>query len=151
MQVYDGMKLMDVVSKVDNFLVMVVDIVVYIVIMDGLCMLILDVLVFFEEDFFGWEVCQYWQCYWLVDLLDGIKEFIKCNGEFIVNIVFIDYGKLILGVVYVLVMNVMYSVVEGKVWKEECGVCKQIQVCDVCLLLVVISCFYVDVELKEYL
>lgn len=60
----------------------------------------------------------------MVDSLDGIKEFIKRNGEFIVNIAFIDYGKSILGVVYASVMNVMYSAVEGKAWKEECGVRK---------------------------
>lgn len=47
---------MDVVSKADNFSVTVADIVVYIVIMDGLRTLISDVSVFFEEDFFGWEV-----------------------------------------------------------------------------------------------
>lgn len=115
---------MDVVSKADNFSVTVADIVVYIVIMDGLRTLISDISVFFEEDFFGWEVRQYWQRYWLVDSLDGIKEFIKRNGEFIVNIAFIDYGKSILGVVYASVMNIMYSAVEGKVWKEECGVRK---------------------------
>lgn len=110
MEVYDGNQLINVVSKKDDFLVMVVDIVVYKVIVSGLQVLDLDILIFFEEDLLFWEVCQYWQCYWLVDLLDGIKEFIKCNGEFIVNIVLIENGKLMLGVVYVLVMKVMYSV-----------------------------------------
>lgn len=57
MQVYDGTKPMDVVSKADNFLVTAADIAAYTVIMDGLRTLTLDILVFFEEDFFGWEVC----------------------------------------------------------------------------------------------
>ena len=65
-----------------------------------------------------------------MDPLDGTKEFIKRNGEFTVNIALIDHGKPILGVVYAPVMNVMYSAAEGKAWKEECGVRKQIQVRD---------------------
>ena len=37
--------------------------------------------------------------FWLVDPLDGTKEFLKCNGEFTVNIALIDDGRPILGVV----------------------------------------------------
>ena len=88
---------------------------------------------------------------WLVDPLDGTKEFIKRNGEFTVNIALIDHGKPILGVVYAPVMNVMYSAAEGKAWKEECGVRKQIQVRDARPPLVVISRSHADAELKEYL
>ena len=53
--------------------------------------------------------------------------------------------------VYAPVMNVMYSAAEGKAWKEECGVCKQIQVRDARPPLVVISRSHADAELKEYL
>lgn len=70
---------------------------------------------------------QHWQRYWLVDPLDGTKEFIKRNGEFTVNIALIENGKPTLGVVYAPVMKVMYSAQNGKAWKEECGVRKQIQ------------------------
>jgi 3'(2'), 5'-bisphosphate nucleotidase len=38
-------------------------------------------------------VRQHWQRYWLVDPLDGTKEFIKRNGEFTVNIALIEKGK----------------------------------------------------------
>lgn len=48
-------------------------------------------------------------------------------------------------------MNVMYSAAEGKAWKEECGVRKQIQVRDARPPLVVISRSHADAELKEYL
>jgi len=41
-----------------------------------------------------------WQRFWLVDPLDGTKEFIKRNGEFTVNIALIENGKPVLGVVY---------------------------------------------------
>ena len=46
--------------------------------------------------------------YWLVDPLDGTKEFLKRNGEFTVNIALIDNGKPVLGVVYVPVTGVVY-------------------------------------------
>jgi len=41
-----------------------------------------------------------WKRFWLVDPLDGTKEFVKRNGEFTVNIALIDAGKPILGVVH---------------------------------------------------
>ncbi len=49
-----------------------------------------------------------WNCYWLVDPLDGTREFIKRNGEFTVNIALIYEHKPILGVVYVPVTEVSY-------------------------------------------
>ena len=48
-------------------------------------------------------------------------------------------------------MKVMYSAAEGKAWKEECGVRKQIQVRDARPPLVVISRSHSDSELEEYL
>jgi 3'(2'), 5'-bisphosphate nucleotidase len=51
--------------------------------------------------------------YWLVDPLDGTKEFIKRNGEFTVNIALIDNGRSILGVVYAPVLNVTYLAAKG--------------------------------------
>jgi len=92
-----------------------------------------------------------WTRWWLVDPLDGTKEFIKRNGEFTVNIALIEKGKAVLGVVYAPVMKVMYSAAEGKAWKEECGVRKQIQVRDARPPLVVISRSHSDSELQEYL
>lgn len=50
-----------------------------------------------------------WQRYFLVDPLDGTKEFINRNGEFTVNIALIDDGVPVLGVVYVPVKSVLYS------------------------------------------
>jgi len=49
------------------------------------------------------------------------------------------------------VLRVMYSAAEGKAWKEECGVRKQIQVRDARPPLVVISRSHSDNELQEYL
>lgn len=51
--------------------------------------------------------------YWLVDPLDGTREFIKRNGEFTVNIALIQHGRSILGVVYAPALNVAYLAAEG--------------------------------------
>ncbi len=54
-----------------------------------------------------------WQRYWLVDPLDGTKEFVKRNGEFTVNIALIDGHAAVLGVVHVPVTNVSYFAAKG--------------------------------------
>lgn len=49
-----------------------------------------------------------WKTFWLVDPLDGTKEFIKRNGEFTVNIALVKDGLPVMGVVYVPVTGVLY-------------------------------------------
>lgn len=49
-----------------------------------------------------------WHRLWLVDPLDGTKEFIKRNGEFTVNIALIEEGEPVLGIVYVPAQGVTY-------------------------------------------
>ncbi|MDR9440609.1 MAG: 3'(2'),5'-bisphosphate nucleotidase CysQ [Halomonas sp.] len=51
--------------------------------------------------------------YWLVDPLDGTKEFIKRNGEFTVNIALIEAGKPVLGVVVAPALEVSYLAAQG--------------------------------------
>ena len=61
-----------------------------------------------------------WNKFWLVDPLDGTKEFIKRNGEFTVNIALIENGYPVLGVIYVPVQNTLYVGVVGEgAWKFE--------------------------------
>ena len=48
-----------------------------------------------------YEERKYWDKFWLVDPLDGTKEFIKRNGEFTVNIALIENGKPVFGLIYV--------------------------------------------------
>lgn len=55
-----------------------------------------------------------WNTFWLVDPLDGTKEFIKRNGEFTVNIALVKNGIPVLGVVYVPVTGVLYYAAEGR-------------------------------------
>jgi len=55
-----------------------------------------------------YEERKNWNRFWLVDPLDGTKEFVKRNGEFTVNIALIENGKPIMGVIYVPVTDVLY-------------------------------------------
>lgn len=59
------------------------------------------------------ETRKNWNKYWLVDPLDGTKEFIKRNGEFTVNIALIEDGVSTLSVVYVPVKKVSYTAAKG--------------------------------------
>ncbi len=54
-----------------------------------------------------------WRRFWLVDPLDGTKEFIKRNGEFTVNVALIENGVPVLGVVYAPVLKVCYFAASG--------------------------------------
>lgn len=54
-----------------------------------------------ESDKIPFETRRQWKTYWLIDPLDGTKEFIKRNGQFTVNIALIHDHRPILGVVYV--------------------------------------------------
>ena len=49
-----------------------------------------------------------WKLLWIVDPLDGTKEFVKRNGEFTVNIALVKNGKPILGVIFVPVKGWLY-------------------------------------------
>ncbi len=55
-----------------------------------------------------------WYRFWMVDPLDGTKEFVKRNGEFTVNIALIEDGAPVLGVVYVPVQDVLYFAERGR-------------------------------------
>jgi 3'(2'), 5'-bisphosphate nucleotidase len=54
-----------------------------------------------------------WQRFWLVDPLDGTKEFLKHNGEFTVNIALIDNGSPVMGIVYAPALEVCYAGAKG--------------------------------------
>ena len=55
-----------------------------------------------------------WKQFWLVDPLDGTKEFVKRNGEFTVNIALINEGAPVFGVIYLPVPQTLYFAVKDK-------------------------------------
>ncbi|MEM7375268.1 MAG: 3'(2'),5'-bisphosphate nucleotidase CysQ [Bacteroidota bacterium] len=63
-----------------------------------------------------------WTKFWLVDPLDGTKEFIKRNGEFTVNIALVENGEVIMGCVHVPVKGTTYFAAKGEgAFKIEAG------------------------------
>lgn len=69
-----------------------------------------------------YEVRKEWARFFLVDPLDGTKEFIKRNGEFTVNIALIEDGVPVMGVVYIPADGVLYYASrDGGAWKQSGG------------------------------
>ena len=56
---------------------------------------------------------QHWQAYWLVDPLDGTKEFIRNTGDFTINVALIENSKPVFGILYVPVSGVVYYAARG--------------------------------------
>lgn len=64
----------------------------------------------------------HWQTYWLIDPLDGTKEFIKKNGEFGINIALVHNNQPVLGVVYApVLMTTYYAAKSMGAYKIEHG------------------------------
>lgn len=73
-----------------------------------------------EGDIPGFDVRRSWRRFWLVDPLDGTKEFIQRNGEFTVNIALIENGVPVLGVIYAPALDLMYYAGDGLgAWKQK--------------------------------
>ena len=71
-----------------------------------------------EETLVEWDKRKNWNKYWLIDPLDGTKEFIKKNGEFTINIALIDRNEPILGVIFAPAKSTLYMA------KKNCGAFK---------------------------
>lgn len=61
-----------------------------------------------EEDVLDYSIRKNWDKVWIVDPLDGTKEYIKRNGEFAVNIALVENGSPVIGVIYVPVSKEIY-------------------------------------------
>ncbi len=99
----------EVMEKADKSPLTEADLAAHHIIVDELQSLTPDIPVLSEESTaIPYDTRAQWQTYWLIDPLDGTKEFIKRNGEFTVNIALIHEGKAVLGVVYVPVSRITY-------------------------------------------
>lgn len=81
-----------------------------------------------EEKHQSYEERKTWNRFWLVDPLDGTKEFINRNGEFTVNIALIEAGRPIMAVIYVPVQDILYWADERGAFKVANGEQRQIKV-----------------------
>ena len=67
-----------------------------------------------------YKIRQNWEYFWLIDPLDGTKEFVKKNGEFTVNIALIYKNMPVLGVIYAPALNLLYYVQKDRgAFKQE--------------------------------
>ncbi len=100
---------MEITSKKDESPLTKADIAAHHIIVDGLKELTPEIPIISEESGVpDYSVRKKWSKFWIVDPLDGTKEFIKRNGEFTVNIALIDNGEPVLGVVYTPTTKLLY-------------------------------------------
>jgi 3'(2'), 5'-bisphosphate nucleotidase len=67
-----------------------------------------------------YEIRRNWEYFWLIDPLDGTKEFVKKNGEFTVNIALIHKNTPVLGVIYAPALEILYYAQKEKgAFKQE--------------------------------
>jgi 3'(2'), 5'-bisphosphate nucleotidase len=70
----------------------------------------------------AYEERRQWPVFWLVDPLDGTKEFIKRNGEFTVNIALIENNRPVAGVIYAPVLKTLYYATQTEgAFRQENG------------------------------
>jgi 3'(2'), 5'-bisphosphate nucleotidase len=105
----------DVSAKDDASPLTEADMAAHRLIVAGLQQLTPDIPVLSEESAqIDWAVRRQWSRYWLVDPLDGTREFIKRNGEFTVNIALIDGDAPVLGVVYAPALDELAFALRGR-------------------------------------
>ncbi len=111
----------NVSEKADHSPLTAADMAAHHIIVDGLQALTPELPILSEESAeIPFSERRSWQQYWLVDPLDGTREFVKRNGEFTVNIALIENHRSVLGVIDVPVTGVGYYAAEGSgAWKRE--------------------------------
>jgi 3'(2'), 5'-bisphosphate nucleotidase len=123
MTYYDDLAAAEVREKDDRSPVTLADEVAHGILVDGLRRLDPATPVVSEEAAAAsFETRRGWRRFWLVDPLDGTKEFIKRRAEFTVNVALIEDGEPVLGVVLAPALDLLYWAVKGGgAWREEKG------------------------------
>lgn len=124
MAIYTRAGAIAIEHKADDSPLTLADIAAHRIIVEGLPG-ILDIPLISEESLPpGFAIRQTWERYWLIDPLDGTKEFIARSGEFTVNIALIEHGVPVLGVVHLPTEKVTYLGVNNKFSAEFGGAWK---------------------------
>jgi 3'(2'), 5'-bisphosphate nucleotidase len=127
MEVYNGMESIDVSYKDDDSPLTKADRLANDIIVKGLEGLDFVFPVISEENKeIAFDIRKHFNHVWMVDPLDGTKEFIKRNGEFTVNIALIERNRPILGVVYTPVTDELYFGALGRGAYLEHGQTRQV-------------------------
>jgi len=121
MRYYDGAEDAGVREKDDRSPVTLADEVAHDILVRGLARLDPDTPVVSEEaESAAFERRRDWRKFWLVDPLDGTKEFIKRRAEFTVNVALINEGEPVFGVVLAPALDLLYWAVKGGgAWRQE--------------------------------
>lgn len=121
LDVYNSEQAIEVTTKQDDSPLTDADRRAHLLIVDRLNSLTPDIPLLSEEsEAIDYELRKTWQRYWLIDPLDGTKEFINRNGEFTVNIALIENGQPVAGVVHVPVTGISYFGGIGiGAWKQD--------------------------------
>ncbi|WP_444883077.1 3'(2'),5'-bisphosphate nucleotidase CysQ [Microbulbifer sp. PSTR4-B] len=110
LEVYHSTAELEVDTKADDSPVTAADLAAHKILAPALAQLIDGVPVLSEEqEMPSFAERSQWQRYWIVDPLDGTKEFIRRTGEFTVNVALIENGEPVLGVVHVPVLDITYA------------------------------------------
>ena len=110
-------------DKEDNSPLTAADMASHRAIIAGLSKLTPDIPVLSEESaIIPYATRQKWDRYWLIDPLDGTREFVKRNGEFTVNIALIENHQATVGLVYVPATHLCYFASKGQgAYKQKAG------------------------------
>lgn len=120
--IYDDQQRAAVQIKADGSPLTLADQLAERILMEGLRALTPDVPVVAEEAHAKGERPDCGSLFWLVDALDGSREFVDRNGQFTVNVALIENGKPALGVVYAPALDSLYAgVVEHEAFVERAG------------------------------
>lgn len=121
----------DVIRKADASPVTAADLAAHHVIVDGLSRLTPDIPVLSEEsaESVALDTRRRWTRMWLVDPLDGTREFVKRNGEFSVNIALIEHGVAVFGVIQAPVTGTLWHGAPGVgAWRRDGAVDTRVRV-----------------------
>lgn len=142
----------EVMEKADKSPVTAADLAANTVIVESLAKLTPDLPILSEESAHAdWQERQHWRTFWLVDPLDGTKEFLKGNGEFTVNIALIKNGKPVLAVVFAPALGKSWLGDGLSAWVETGKGRKPIKVCSQIIPTVVGSRSHPSPEMANYL
>lgn len=119
LEIYEGG--FQVEEKADHTPLTEADLAAHQIIEEGLQALTPDLPVITEESAsIPFEERRKWKRYWLVDPLDGTREFIRRSGEFTVNIALVEDNEAVLGIIYAPVLGIYYYACRGQgAYKRE--------------------------------
>lgn len=108
-----------------------------------------------ENELFSYEIRKDFKQYWLIDPLDGTKEFIKKNDEFAINIAFMEDDMPIMGVVHVpAIKETYYACRQLGAWKVVDGMVSRLKAATFSMdetgLVIAVSLSHSNKETSEY-